>query len=62
MFNGCSNISEIDFSNFDTMNVSNMSYMFNGCSSLTSLNLSNLNTSKVKDMSICFKIAQVLYH
>ena len=45
MFYGCSNITEINFYNFDTSNVTSMSAMFCGCTSLTSLNLSNFDTS-----------------
>ena len=56
MFYGCSNISEIDFSDFDSSNVENMNYMFNGCSSLTSINFNNFDTSKVTDMQNLFVI------
>ena len=54
MFHGCSDITEIDFSNFNTSNIDNMNYMFLGCSSLTSVNLSNFDTSKVTKMSLMF--------
>jgi len=47
MFHECSDITEIDLSNFDTSEVTDMRYMFRKCSSLTSINLSNLVTSKV---------------
>ena len=55
MFRQCKDITEFDFSNFDTSNVENMYCMFQSCSSLTSLNLSNFNTTKVKDMSGMFQ-------
>ena len=45
MFYGCSDIKEIDLSNFNTSNVKNMDFMFYDCSSLTSLNLSNFDIS-----------------
>ena len=48
------NILEIDLSNFDTSEVTNMSNMFYGMSNLTTLNLSNFDTSKVTDMSLMF--------
>ena len=48
------NILELDLSNFDTSQVTNMGYMFYGMSSLTSLNLSNFDTSKVTNMSDMF--------
>ena len=54
MFSECSNISEIDLSNFDTSRVINMYSMFHKCSNLTSLNLSNFNTSKVTHMGYIF--------
>ena len=47
MFSGCSDITEIDFSNFDTTQIIQMNYMFYGCSSLTSLNIDNFDTSQV---------------
>ncbi len=40
--------------NFNTNNVTNMSFMISDCSSLTSLNLSNFNTNNVKDMSYMY--------
>ena len=48
MFNGCSDIIEFDFSEFNTTGVTRMYYMFYGCSSLTSLDLSNFDTSLVE--------------
>ena len=44
MFNGCSSLKELNISNFNTDNVTNMSCMFNGCSSLEELHISNFNT------------------
>lgn len=41
--------------NFNTSNVTDMSYMFSGCYSLKSLDLSSINTSNVTDMSDLFK-------
>ena len=49
MFFQCSDITEIDLSNFNTSKVNNMIGMFNGCSSLTSLNLSYFDTRCRKD-------------
>ena len=48
------NILEIDLSNFDTSEATNMSNMFYGMSNLTTLNVSHFNTSKVTDMSLMF--------
>ena len=55
MFLNCSNITEIDLSNFNNSQVTNISYMFSYCLSLTSLNLSNVDTSQVKDMRYMFR-------
>ena len=48
------NILEIDLSNFDTSEVTNMGLMFYGMSNLTTLNVSHFDTSKVTDMSLMF--------
>ena len=48
------NILELDLSNFNTSQVTDMYSMFNGMRNLTTLNLSNFDTSKVTDMSAMF--------
>ena len=48
------NILEIDLSNFDTSEVTNMGGMFYGMSNLTTLNVSHFDTPKVTDMSLMF--------
>ena len=53
MFCGPS-ITSIDFTNFDTSNVTDMNEMFRRCSSLTSLDVSGFDTSKVINMSNMF--------
>ena len=55
MFFECDFLTNLDLSNFNTQNVTNMSNMFNGCSSLTKINLSNMNTEKVTNMSNMFQ-------
>ena len=54
MFTGCSSLTSLNLSNFNTSNVIDMNWMFYSCSSLTSLNLSNFNTFNVTDMSNMF--------
>ena len=44
----------LDLSNFDTSNVTDMSFMFDACTNLEHLNLSRLNTDKITDMSYMF--------
>jgi surface protein len=54
MFDGCSGLTSLNLSNFDTANVIDMSSMFSNCSSLTSLDLSNFDTANVTNMSYMF--------
>ena len=54
MFYMCDKIIEIDFSNFDTSQVTDMGMMFACCSSLISLNISNFNTTLVTNMAYMF--------
>ena len=54
MFWGCLSLKEINLSNFNTNNVTDMSGMFFGCSSLKEINLSNFNTNNVTNMSGMF--------
>ena len=53
MFYECSSITNINLSNLNTKNVTNMSHMFFACS-LTNIDLSNFNTQNVTDMSYMF--------
>ena len=53
-FKDYSSLTNINLSNFNTQNVTNMSYMFNYCSSLTNIDLSNFNTQNATDMSHMF--------
>jgi len=48
------NVLDIDLSNFNTSNVTNMSYMFAEMFNLTSLDISNFDTSKVTNMHAMF--------
>ena len=60
MFNGCSNLTSLEFSNlFDTSSVTNMDSMFKDCKSITSINLSMFNTSSVEFFFICFQDVQI---
>ena len=54
MFHGCSSLSSLNLSTFNTSKVIGMYDMFSGCKSLTSLDLSTFNTSNVKDMVSMF--------
>ena len=60
IFDGCSKIIEINLSNFNTSQVTNMGYMFSRCSSLNSLDLSYFNTSQVTNMGYMFSCCSSL--
>ena len=47
-------IKELNLSNFNTNNITNMGCMFFCCSSLKELNLSNFNTNNVTNMGGMF--------
>ena len=54
-FKHCINLQDIEgIRNFNTDNVTDMSWMFAFCKALTSLDLSNFNTQNVTDMSCMF--------
>ena len=47
-------LNKLNLTNFNTDNVTDMSYMFAGCSSLKELNIYKFNTSNVNNMSYMF--------
>ena len=54
MFYNCSNIIDIDLSEFNSENVINMLSMFEGCSNLINIDLTEFNSKNVKTMSCMF--------
>ena len=54
LFVECSDINEIDLSNFDSSQVTDIGAMFHGCTSLTSINFKNFKTSNVESMDDMF--------
>ena len=54
MFRELYNISEIDFSKFNSSNINNAGYLFGNCWNLVSIDLSKIHTSLVEDMSYMF--------
>ena len=54
MFYGCESLTNIDLSNFNTQNTTNMDSMFYRCKSLTNIDLSNFNTQNVTNMRSMF--------
>ena len=54
MFYGCSQLTSLDVTHFNTANVFAMYSMFSGCSSLTSLDVTHLNTANVLAMNDMF--------
>ena len=63
MFYGCSNLTNIDLSSFNTKNVTDMSWMFSGCSNLTNIDLSSFNTENVTNMfymfDLCYNLKKI---
>ena len=43
MFKGCTSLTSLDLSNFETYNVDNMEGMFSGCTSLKNLDISRFS-------------------
>jgi surface protein len=54
MFSGCSSLTAVDVSSFDTSNGVYFSNMFNGCSSLVKLDLSNWDIPKALNLNSTF--------
>lgn len=55
MFYGCSGLTSLDASNWNTSNVTTMEGIFMNCPNLKSLNTSGWDTSKVKGMASMFR-------
>ena len=55
LFNGCSSLTSLDLSSFNTANVTNMYKAFSGLTSLDTINLSSFNTSNVTNMVEMFR-------
>ena len=53
---------EIDLSNFNTSNVTNMRSMFNGCRNVKEFNLSSFNTENVESMAYMFQYCTSVEH
>lgn len=49
MFSGCSGLTSIDVSGFNTSKVINMINMFGGCTSLVKLDVSNFDITHMKN-------------
>ena len=53
MFYDCNSLTNLNLSNFNTQNVTNMRYMFYNYKSLTNLNLSNFNVQMLLIWKVC---------
>ena len=60
MFNECKQIVKINFSNFDSSEVTTMEKMFYNCRGLIKINFKNFNTSRVKNMNDMFAFCSSL--
>jgi surface protein len=54
MFSGCSGLTSLDISGWNTTSVWDLQNMFSGCTGLTSLDLSNWNTANVWSLEYMF--------
>ena len=54
IFSECDYLQEVDFSSFNSKEITNMSGMFLFCSSLEKINFASINTEKVKNMADMF--------
>lgn len=59
-FFGCSSLTTLDVSEWDTSSVTNMGLIFFNCSSLTVLDVSSWNTSSVTNMNSTFRLCSSL--
>ena len=60
MFNGCTQLTSLDLSSFDTSLVTTMINMFTSCSSLKEIDISNFDISSVKTLSNMFNYCSKL--
>ena len=61
LFDDCSNIISLDFTNFDTSNVTDMSFMFSECYKLKEIKgINKFITNKVTDMKVMFEQCEEL--
>ena len=60
MFSGCSKLTSLDVSGWDTSSVAGMDNMFYNCSNLTSLDVSGWDTSSVTSMQSMFEYCSKL--
>ena len=54
MFYLCTSLTDINFSNVKTLNLTDMEGMFGGCASLTSIDLSSFESQNVIDLGLIF--------
>ena len=54
MFEGLTNLKEVDLSNFDGSEVSSMRFMFMSCTNLESVNFNNIKTPYLDNMALLF--------
>ena len=60
MFDGCSNLAELDVTHFNTANVTAMNSMFSGCSNLAKLDVTYFNTANVTNIWSMFSDCESL--
>ena len=61
MFSSCTRLTSVDFTNFNTSNVTSMDYFFNYCVKLETANIALLDTSNVTNMSRMFALCNKVH-
>ena len=51
MFRNCISLKKLDLSNFELININDISYMFFGCKNLEELNINKFNSKNNTNMS-----------
>ena len=59
MFCGCSSLETLDLSNFNTSNVTDMSFMFSGCYSLKKVIMKNCDKETIDKISEALEEADI---
>ena len=61
MFNGCSSLTSLNMSGWDTSNVTDIRYLFNDCSNLHNINISGWNLSALTQKTNMFSGCSYIY-
>lgn len=60
MFDGCSSLTDLDLTNFDTSKVTSLSNMFQNCTNLKTLNIRSPKPQHYFILQVCLMAARAL--